>query len=101
MTRATAEDVDTRPITEEEMAEARRYSMLVQWSSEDGVWIVTVPEVGNAKTHGGTPAEAVEMGAEMVAAYLGMRRRRGEPVPAPRLFGTVTVEGPAEATVRY
>lgn len=83
------------------MAGARRYSMLVQWSPEDGVWIVTVPELGNAKTHSTTPAEAVEMGAEMVAAYLGMRRRRGEPVPEPGLFGSGAVEAPVGAAVRY
>lgn len=97
MTQAVAEALDTRPITEEELSEARRYSMLVQWSPEDGVWIVTVPEIGDAKTHGANPVEAVEMGAELVASYLSFQRRRGEDVPAPRLFGEPL---PAPATRR-
>ena len=85
---ATMDDErDPIPFSDEELAEARRYSMLVQWSPEDEAWIVTVSELGDAKTHGATPAEAVEMGADLVASYLDFCRRRGEPVPAPRLFG--------------
>ena len=75
------------PFDEAELAEARRYSMLVQWSPEDGLWIVTVPELGNAKTHGATPAEAVEMGADLVASYLDVCRAEGRPVPPPWFFG--------------
>jgi predicted RNase H-like HicB family nuclease len=83
----TDDERDPIPFSEDELAEARRYSMLVQWSPEDDAWIVTVPELGNAKTHGATPAEAVEMGADLVATYLDYGRRHGEEVPAPRLFG--------------
>ena len=80
---------DSRPFTEEELAEARRYTMVVQWSPVDNLFIVAVPELGDfAKTHGGTPAEAVEMGAEMVAAFLGADRARGRSVPPPRFFGS-------------
>jgi predicted RNase H-like HicB family nuclease len=78
---------DPIPFSEDELAEARRYSMIVQWSPEDDAWIVTVSELGDAKTHGATPAEAVEMGADLVATYLDSCRRHGEPIPAPRLFG--------------
>lgn len=85
---AIDDEPDPSPISDDELAEARRYSMLVQWSPEDDAWIVTVPENGDAKTHGAIPAEAVEMGADLVASYPDFCRRRGEPVPAPRLFGT-------------
>ena len=54
----------------------------------DWVFIVTVPELGNVKTHSATPAEAVEMGAEMVATGLSALRALGEPVPPPRFFGS-------------
>jgi predicted RNase H-like HicB family nuclease len=84
---AIDDEHDPIPFSDEELAEARRYSMLVQWSPEDDAWIVTVPELGDAKTHGVSPAEAVAMGADLVATYLDFCRRRGEPVPAPRLFG--------------
>ena len=76
-------------VTPDEIAEGSRYTMVVQWSPEDGLFIVSVPELGDfVKTHGATPAEAVEMGAEVVAAVLGAHRRRGEPVPPPRFFGS-------------
>ena len=86
MSHAVAEDVDTRPLSEDELAEARRYTMIVQWSPEDDAFLITVPELDDAHTHGATPTEAVEMGAELVASYLSFQRRRGEPVPQPRLF---------------
>jgi predicted RNase H-like HicB family nuclease len=84
---AIGDERDPIPFSEVELAEARRYSMLVQWSPEDDAWIVTVPELGDAKTHGATPAQAAEMGADLVATYLDYCRRHGEPVPEPRLFG--------------
>lgn len=65
------------PFDEDELAEARRYSMLVQWSEEDRLWIVTVPEIGGHKTHGATPAEAIAMGTDLVASYLDACRTNG------------------------
>jgi predicted RNase H-like HicB family nuclease len=87
MSVATIEGAPVEELTEEELAEARRYSLLVQWSPEDGKWIATAPELSGIATHGSSPAEAVEMGAEMVATALAGLRAWGEPVPAPRLFG--------------
>jgi predicted RNase H-like HicB family nuclease len=83
---ATDHERDPIPFGEDELVEARRYSMLVQWSPADEAWIVTVPEIGNARTHGASPAEAVVMGADLVASYLDFCRRRNEEVPAPRFF---------------
>ena len=75
-------------LTAEEIAEGSRSTMVVQWSPVDEAFIVTVPELGDgARTHGATPAEAGEMGAEMVATALHAYRRRGRPVPPPTLFG--------------
>ena len=78
---------EVEEISADELAEARRYSLLVQWSAEDGKWIATAPEFGGIATHGASPTEAVEMGAEMVATALAGKRAAGEPVPAPRLVG--------------
>jgi len=86
---ATTEAVGTdHPITEEELTEARRYTMVVQWSPADNLFIVTVPELGNAKTHGATPAEAIAMGAELAATVVSAHRALNEPVPLPRFFGS-------------
>jgi predicted RNase H-like HicB family nuclease len=72
-------------ITEEMLAEARRYSLLIEWSDRDGVYIVSVPELPGCLTHGSTHAEAVEMGEEAIATYLAGLRHFGDPVPPPRL----------------
>ena len=64
MSAVTIEGVPVEELTEDEMAEARRYSLLVQWSPEDGKWIATAPELGGIATHGASPTEAVEMGAD-------------------------------------
>ena len=34
------------------------YSMLIQWSDDDRVFVVTLPEFGGCKTHGATYEEA-------------------------------------------
>ena len=86
MSEAVAAEPEALPFTEDELAEARRYSMLVQWSPEDDAFLVTVAEFGDVHTHGATPAEAVEMGAELVATCLSALRARGRPIPSPRLF---------------
>ena len=75
---------EPEPFTLEELAEARRYSMLIAWSREDGLFLVECPELPAVKTHGATHEEAVAMGEEMIATYLWSLRRRGLPVPKPR-----------------
>ncbi len=42
------------------MRSEQRYSMYIQWSDEDQVYIVTVPELPGCKTHGKTYVEAVK-----------------------------------------
>ena len=53
-----------------------QYSMIIQWSEEDQIYIVTLPEFGGNKTHGNTYEEAAKNGQE------------GWPLPAPILFGS-------------
>ena len=72
-------------ITEEMLAEARRYSLLIEWSDRDGVYIVSVPELPGCQTHDLTHAEAIEKGEEAIATYLAGLRHFGDPVPPPRL----------------
>ena len=77
-------------ITDEALAaaDAARYSMTIEWSDEDGLYIVSLPEWGPfARTHGATYAEAVEMGREALALLILGARHDGSPLPAPRLFG--------------
>jgi antitoxin HicB len=79
-------------ITPKELAQANadHYTMLIQWSVQDGVYVVSLPEWGDTiHTHGATYAEAAEMGAELLALLIATTRQRGEPLPSPVLFGSV------------
>lgn len=66
-----------------------RYSMTVQWSEEDQVYIVSFPEWGDLlHTHGDTYEEAVKNGQELLEGLIESRRQHGEPLPQPQLFVT-------------
>ena len=77
-------------ITDEALAaaDAAHYSMTIEWSDEDGLYIVSLPEWGPfAQTHGATYAEAAAMGREALALLILGARHDGTSPPAPRLFG--------------
>lgn len=66
-----------------------RYSMNIQWSDEDQVYIVSLPEWGDLiHTHGNTYAEAVQHGQELLEGLIESRRQHGEPLPQPLVFVT-------------
>jgi antitoxin HicB len=60
-----------------------RYTLIIQWSDEDGCYIVSLPEWGQfASTHGRTIAEAAKHAAEVLELLLD-----GEASPPkPKLF---------------
>ncbi len=62
-----------------------RYSMVIEWSDEDRVFIVRVPELPGCKTHGATYEEAVQQGQDAVESWLDAARAWGKPVPKPRV----------------
>jgi antitoxin HicB len=63
-----------------------RYSMLIQWSDEDQVYVVTLPEFDGNKTHGATYEEAARMGQEALESLVEAYQAEGWPLPAPQLF---------------
>jgi predicted RNase H-like HicB family nuclease len=64
------------------------YSMVIQWSDVDQVYVVTLPEFGPyAKTHGRTYVEAARNGSEVIELLLQDCPARGEP-PVPLKFGS-------------
>ena len=72
------------PFIEAELAAARRYSMVIAWSNEDEVYVVSVPGLPpTMRTHGSTVAEAEANGETMITDWLESRRERGLPAPAP------------------
>jgi predicted RNase H-like HicB family nuclease len=62
------------------------YSMVIEWSDEDGAYIVTVPELPGCRTHGGTYEEAVRQGQDAIDSWIEARKAGGRPVPRPRVF---------------
>jgi DNA-binding transcriptional regulator YiaG len=75
---------DETDISPEEYAAARHYAMIIEWSEEDGVFVVTVPDIPRCRTHGATRGEAAAMGDEAIALVIASRASRHEPMPRPR-----------------
>lgn len=67
-----------------------RYSMMIEWSDLDGVYIVSLPEwerVGAmAHAHGVTYAEAAAKGEELISFLLHSALNDGENIPTPAGF---------------
>jgi predicted RNase H-like HicB family nuclease len=65
-----------------------RYSMIVQWSDEDGLFLVTVPEFSELVlmpcTHGKTREEAIQNGEEVIEMYLEAWQAEGQTIPEAR-----------------
>jgi predicted RNase H-like HicB family nuclease/DNA-binding XRE family transcriptional regulator len=80
------EELKFEPFTDEELAEARKYSILIQWSPEQDIYMALVPEIPGLKTHGKTQEEALEMGVEVIALWIDANRNHGEPIPRPDYF---------------
>jgi predicted RNase H-like HicB family nuclease len=60
------------------------YSMIIQWSSEDEIYIVSLPEFGNrAHTHGNTYAEAIQHGEKVIELLIEEYQSQGRTLPTP------------------
>ncbi len=64
-----------------------RYSMIIQWSDEDQLFLVTIPEFSDRVlmpcTHGKTREEAIRSGEEVIEMYLEAWQTEGESIPEP------------------
>lgn len=65
---------------------ARHYSMFIQWSNEDQIYIVTVPELPGCRTHGHTYEEAVKQGQDAIESWIMAALADNDPVPAPQVL---------------
>ena len=61
------------------------YSMLIQWSDEDEVFVVTLPEFGGCMTHGATYKEAVKHGEEVLEMLI---EDHAGPLPKPDVYAS-------------
>ena len=62
------------------------YSMVIQWSDEDQVFIVTLPEFHGAQTHGETYKQAAKNGQEVLELLIETYQEQGRPLPQPQTY---------------
>jgi predicted RNase H-like HicB family nuclease len=55
--------------------------MIIQWSEEDRVYVVTLPEFPRCQTHGSTYEEAAKNGREVLELLIETSQADGEPLP--------------------
>jgi predicted RNase H-like HicB family nuclease len=72
----------------------RRYAMVIEWSDDDQLFLVSIPDFPGAHTHGRTRAEAAAMGEEILALLL-----HGEANPPPARFTVMPYPVRPEAEV--
>ncbi len=76
-----AHDTD---MTQEDYAAARPYAMVIEWSEEDRLFLVTVPDLRGCRTAGATREEAARNGEEAIASMLATFSDSGVPLPESR-----------------
>ncbi|KAI9130543.1 type II toxin-antitoxin system HicB family antitoxin [Acaryochloris sp. CCMEE 5410] len=64
-----------------------QYSMIIQWSKEDQLYLVTIPEFADLVvmpcTHGATREEAIRKGEEVIDMYLESWQMENQHIPEP------------------
>jgi predicted RNase H-like HicB family nuclease len=65
-----------------------QYSMVIQWSDADRLFLVTIPEFADRVimpcTHGNTREAAIRNGEEVIEMYLEAWQVEGASIPEPR-----------------
>ncbi len=65
-----------------------RYRMLIEWSEEDQVFIVTLPEFPCNRTHGTTYEDAARNGQEVLDLLVDTWEKEGRPLPSPQYYAS-------------
>ena len=63
-----------------------RYRMLIEWSDDDQVFVVTLPEFPGNRTHGTSYEAAARNGQEVLDLLIETWESEGRPLPAPHYF---------------
>src|SRR4026209_917813 len=83
-------------VTEEERKEARHYSMAIDWSDEDQLFLASFPGIPFVRTHGATREEAAARGDEVIIKWLTSFHDDGLQAPPPLTARTAIIEEPPE-----
>ena len=65
--------------------------MVIQWSDEDEVYVVTLPEFDDARTHGETYEKAARQGRLLIESFVMWYEQDGKDLPEPRTFAVEQV----------
>lgn len=60
--------------------------MLIEWSDDDQVFVVTLPEFPCNRTHGTSYEAAARNGQEVLDLLIETWKSEGRPLPAPHYF---------------
>ena len=74
------------------MSVVHEYTLIIQWSEEDQLYLAYSPELPGCITHGRTYVQAAEMGVEVMELWCDAACAAGEALPAPLQYqgeGTV------------
>ena len=67
-----------------------QYSMIIQWSQEDQLFLVTIPEFSERViipcTHGKTREQAIRNGEEVIEMYLEAWQAEGITIHEPKIL---------------
>jgi len=83
---------------EDFMKSANHYSVIIQWSEEDHVYVVTLPEWGGCHTHGATYEEAAKNAREVLEMLIKDEISAGNELPTPHEF---QFPGPSGFTYQF
>jgi predicted RNase H-like HicB family nuclease len=64
-------------------SDSKHYSINIQWSDEDQVYIATVPELPGCRTHGKTYEEAVKQAQYAIEGWIAFAKELGRSIPPP------------------
>jgi predicted RNase H-like HicB family nuclease len=59
------------------------YSMIIQWDTQDHIFVVSVPELPGCMTHGKAYEEAVKQGQDAIESWIMVAKETGTPIPKP------------------
>lgn len=86
-------------ITEEDATAALHYAVVIEWSTEDDAFVVSVPDFPEIHTHGATREEVATMANDVIALTMAAARQSGRALPLPA-FSALHHTGPAGDVAR-
>ncbi len=75
-------------LTTEQKKWIDKYNILIEWSNDDNVYVVSVEELPHCMTHGRTREEALAMAKEAIKGHVEALNKEGAFVPEPIALNT-------------